>query len=380
MLLKSLILTGAVQGLFLILLLRTKKKNSNSDHLLMIWLGIIATQLLFYYDNLSDKPLITNLFQYIGFSLPLISAPVLYLYIYALSFDYKYEWKKLLLHSVPFLLFNGITCYFYFLSPEETTIRNGIPNFSIQVPQAVIYLLINLMAIVPGFYAVLSLITLQKHKNQLPDNYSYTEKINLNWLRSIVISLLVLFSSLFFLIRYGPGYGLIKNENLFSVVGSILSFYIFFIGYFGLRQTTVFVNVNVPVTPERSNSKTSAYKNSGLNEAMVDQLFQKLLNHMDEQKPFLDENLSLNILAAQLDLNPNQLSQVINQKSEVNFFNFINSYRVEAVKEKLKDPTYSHYSLLAIGYECGFQSKSSFNKIFKHMTDQTPSQYQKSQL
>ncbi len=111
---------------------------------------------------------------------------------------------------------------------------------------------------------------------------------------------------------------------------------------------------------------------------MVDDFFQKLVSHTEENKPYLDENLSLATLAQQLDLTSNQLSQIINQKTSSNFFNFINRYRVEAVKLRLKDPAFAHYSILAIGYDCGFQSKSSFNKIFKQMVDKTPLEFQKS--
>ena len=85
MLLRSLILTGALNGLFFILLLKTKVKRQDSDQLLMIWMGIVALQLLFYYDNLAAVPVFPSYLQLLGFSLPLVSAPVLYLYIRALS-------------------------------------------------------------------------------------------------------------------------------------------------------------------------------------------------------------------------------------------------------------------------------------------------------
>ena len=98
---------------------------------------------------------------------------------------------------------------------------------------------------------------------------------------------------------------------------------------------------------------------------------------MDEHKPFLNEDLSLAILAGELNITANQLSQVINQKTQTNFFNFINGYRVVAVAAKFKDPAMAHFSILGIAYDCGFRSKSSFNKIFKETTGQTPLEYRK---
>lgn len=375
MFLKSLILTGAIQGVFLILLLKTKRKNSDSDQLLMIWLGIMAAQLLFYYDNLSISPLAPNSIQLLGFSLPLISSPALYLYIHSLSFGGQFYWKKAWAHLLPYLLFNLVVFYFYFINPAHVRVSNGIPYF--QIPPVTAFFLIALLAIIPGYYAILSLLVLLKYQKLLPDNYSYTEKINLNWLKWIVISLLALFVTLFIIIKYGVGLGPLTYQNLFAVVGSILSSYIFFIGYFGLRQTTFFTDIPTTINVITEVNFQANYKNSGIDSEMAEQLFQKLKLHMEENKPFLDEDLSLAVLARQVDMTANQLSQVINQKSLSNFFNFINDYRVQAVKEKLKDPAYSHYSILAIGYDCGFRSKASLNKIFKQMTGKTPSAYQK---
>jgi AraC-like DNA-binding protein len=376
MLLTSLILAGAVQGLFLILLLKTKKENSSSDKLLMIWLAITAVQLLFYYDNLSLHPVAPIYFQLLGFSMPLISAPTLYLYTYSLSFGGKLEWIKHGGHLLPYVLFNMLL--FYFVNMGGITISNALPRFSNEVPAVVKAILTVPLAVVSGYYAVLGLQVLLKYQRLLPESYSYTEKINLNWLKGIVISLLVLFIVLFVIIKYSVSYGLLTYENLFAVVGSILAFYVFFIGYFGLRQTTIFTNI--PVTPNvvEEVPAPANYKNSGLSDEMAAQLFQQLKHHMAEKKPFLDEDLNLTMLAQQLDITPNQLSQVINQQSASNFFNFVNSYRVEVVRERLKDPAYAHYSILNIGYDCGFRSKSSFNKIFKEMVGKTPSEYQKS--
>lgn len=373
--LKSLILTGAIQGFFLILLLKTKRKNSISDQLLMIWLGIISVQLLFYYDNLSKTPLAPEFLQLLGFSLPLIGSPLLFLYTYALAFGNQFKWKQIWLHLIPYFLFNLLLYYFCLQNPDSILISNGFPHFYKEIPGPMIWFLTSLMAAIPGFYTIYSLLILLKYQRLLPDNYAYTEKITLNWLKWIIISLLILFITLFLLIKYGVNYELLTYDNLFAVVGAILSFYIFFIGYFGLCQTTVFRDHPLTTDFVTEVVPKTSYKNSGMDEEMCEQLFHQLKHHMEENKPFLAEDLSLSILAVQLGLTANQLSQVINQKSAVNFFTFINRYRVAVVKERLNDPAYSHYSILAIGYDCGFRSKSSFNKIFKEIVGQTPSEY-----
>ena len=379
MLLRSLILTGAINGLFFILLLKNKPKVSESDSILMFWMGIISLQLGFYYDNLAVNPVFSDYFQLLGFSLPLINSPVLYFYIRSLSFGYGFKWRKILIHLLPFLFFNCVTFFLHYTKEHYLFLKDGFPHFRDALNPWVKYPVTALLAIIPGHYTVLSFLVLLRHQKRLPDNYSYTEKINLNWLKWIVVSLLILFAGLFLFIRYGVSYGLVDYPNLFAVVGASLAVYVFFIGFCGLRQDAV-VNGAISIQEDVNEVEISAesYKNSGLSDEKVNEIFIRLKLYMNEEQPFLKEDLSLAMLAGELGITPNQLSQVINQKSASNFFNFINGYRVQAVKDKFKDSALAHYSILSIAYDAGFRSKSSFNKIFKETTGQTPLQYRNS--
>ena len=96
---------------------------------------------------------------------------------------------------------------------------------------------------------------------------------------------------------------------------------------------------------------------------------------MDEKKPYLEPKLTLNMLATQLDVSSNHLSQTINQHQNQNFYDFINQYRVEEFKQRAKDPKNQHFIILALALDAGFNSKSAFNLIFKKHTGMTPSQF-----
>jgi AraC-like DNA-binding protein len=96
---------------------------------------------------------------------------------------------------------------------------------------------------------------------------------------------------------------------------------------------------------------------------------------MIEKKPFLDCNLSLTELAESLGIFNHYLTQVLNDELNQNFYDFINSYRIEEFKKLLLDKKYNRYTLYAIALEAGFNSKSTFNRIFKNFTGLTPSQY-----
>ena len=87
--------------------------------------------------------------------------------------------------------------------------------------------------------------------------------------------------------------------------------------------------------------------------------------------------LTLNDLAQELQLSSGYLSQIINEREQKSFFEFVNFYRVEAIKRKLLDQNYAHYDIFSIALESGFKSKSTFNAVFKKMTQQTPSAYKK---
>lgn len=101
----------------------------------------------------------------------------------------------------------------------------------------------------------------------------------------------------------------------------------------------------------------------------------KLLNHLLEHKPYLESKLSLRLLANQINIHPNQLSWLLNEAVGQNFNSFINSYRLEAFKEIVKNPKYVHLTIEALAYESGFNSKTVFNTYFKKQTGLTPKQY-----
>ncbi|SNZ00813.1 two-component regulator propeller domain-containing protein [Flagellimonas pacifica] len=101
----------------------------------------------------------------------------------------------------------------------------------------------------------------------------------------------------------------------------------------------------------------------------------RLNEEMQKNHMYLDPNLNLGQLAEKLDISANHLSMLLNDYVEKNFYDFINYYRVEEVKRRLANSSYDNQTILSIGVDCGFNSKSAFNRIFKNITGKTPSQY-----
>lgn len=101
---------------------------------------------------------------------------------------------------------------------------------------------------------------------------------------------------------------------------------------------------------------------------------------MDAKKPYLNMYLNLSELAESLNTYPHYLTQILNTIFYQNFYDFINSYRTDEAKNELINPHNNNLTILAIAYNCGFNSKSSFNRIFKQKTGVTPSEYIKSKI
>ena len=122
------------------------------------------------------------------------------------------------------------------------------------------------------------------------------------------------------------------------------------------------------------------YEKTALPPEVVADILARLRTRMATDKPYQNPDLSLAELAAQLRLLPHHLSQVINEQCQQNFFDFINTYRIEEVKRQLQSPETAHLKLEEIGFAAGFNSKSAFNAAFKKYTQTTPSQFRKNTL
>ena len=122
-------------------------------------------------------------------------------------------------------------------------------------------------------------------------------------------------------------------------------------------------------------SEKKKYSKSGLSEEMAVSLHQELNWLMEREKLYTESELSLSDLAARLSVHPNYLSQLINEKEGKNFYDYINTLRIEEFKRLVALPENQRYTILSLAYEFGFNSKSSFNRFFKKATGQSPSVY-----
>lgn len=171
--------------------------------------------------------------------------------------------------------------------------------------------------------------------------------------------------------------------NIISVV--VLILFLLGVGVFGYRQRGLFSELtleeitnlqfqgNLPARPERE----FKYQKSGLQDLETDKILQELKRMMKTNKPYLDPELNLQDLASRLKTTIHKLSQVINEQFHQNFYDFINAYRIEEVKKLLQNSRYNHLKVIAIAYDCGFNSKSAFYTVFRKATTMTPVEYRR---
>ncbi len=134
---------------------------------------------------------------------------------------------------------------------------------------------------------------------------------------------------------------------------------------------------NGPLEPEENGGK---YIRSQLSREESCGYFNQIIFLVEKDKLFINPNLILRDIADQMPISRTYVSQIINENSGCNFYDFINTYRVEEVKKCLADENKKNKCILDCALNAGFKSKATFNTIFKKETGQTPSQYRKSFL
>ncbi|MCD4795375.1 MAG: helix-turn-helix domain-containing protein [Bacteroidales bacterium] len=163
--------------------------------------------------------------------------------------------------------------------------------------------------------------------------------------------------------------------------------FVYLLGFFGYKQGNIFtyqktysknarknIDDNISITNKKEHSNNNETKNiKNEEEAFIDVFYK----YMIEQKPYLDSTLSLFQLAKELNVSTHYLSDILNNNIHKNFYEFINYYRVAEVKKRIISNKNSKFTILAIALDSGFNSKATFNRIFKNYTGYTPSQFQK---
>ena len=381
-------LAGIVITFFLAVLLIDKRNKTTADIILIVWLCAMAFHLVIFYLFITGKiyhyPALLGHIPY-----PLLHGPLLFMYTAELTRQQPKHRIAYVLHFLPVIILYIALIPFFRLTPAEkiNVYLNKGAGYEGLMKTCVIAIIISGIA-----YVSASLYLLYRYRKSIEDEFSNTDKINLAWLRYLIYGIAVIWLAVIF-----------GDESL--VFGTVVLF-VFCLGYFGIKQPGIFTTVSPqlkssptaspenilsePVTPvyhERLPDEESEqtvvssinpkikYEKSGLDEEKAGKIYNQLVECMSNQKYFTDSELTLATLAKTLNVHPNHLSQVINSYEGKNFYDYINYHRVEEFKRLAPLPDNRNYTLLSLAFECGFNSKTSFNRNFKKVTGVSPSEY-----
>lgn len=118
------------------------------------------------------------------------------------------------------------------------------------------------------------------------------------------------------------------------------------------------------------------YQKSGLNSVMLNNYEVVLVRYIEMSKAYLNTDLNLEEVSIQTKIPKHHITQVLNDNLRKNFYEFINEYRIKEAVRILRDDS-KKVNLLSLAFDCGFNSKSSFNNYFKKFMRETPSSFRK---
>jgi len=371
----NILLIGVFEGLFLAMLLFTKKRKTISDKILTFFFIVFSLNIGLSYIDAYNR---NHGFPYPVFILTaapflLLHGPLLWFYIKSHT-DQFFRFKPVyLLNLIPFVaMVIQHTVAYYILPASEKIQIVQTESFKYTLSY---YIFVWAIALSPIIYFYFGLQSINRYKLKIEGYFSQKAEIDLRWLWVIIGSWLILhciINAFFIADLFAPvaSFGIMQFFSF--AFGAV---YIIFIGFFGLKQENVFLThtIQIDLEKEVQHQLKDNYKKPVT--ASENEFVKQLLNHMSEQKPYLEAEITLKILSSQLKVSAEFLSEIINTDFNKNFFDFINYYRIEEFKSQIKNEKNKKLTIIGIAYDCGFNSKATFNRVFKKATGLTPSEY-----
>lgn len=376
----TIIVIGFIQAFFFAVLALTKKKKETADYFLAILFLLLCYQLGVNYITVTPE-LREEYIHLVGTSGPmtLLYGPLLFFFIKNfISKNQRFK-SKYLLHFVPFVLDYVDGFMNFYRQPGHEKLQDVLEIMSGQ-PDADLSFFLIIRSLHPIIYCVWSINVLRVHRSNLKKLFSFTsEKLTLEWLWYLTWSMLIVGTIAFIINCVIVFFEVADWVELRMIVVSISALWVFFLGYYSIKKTPFFRSYHIEGVDtlefDKIEKQPEKYEKTKLKVEEIPGLKKKLMDFLEEEKPYLNSSLSIGELAESVDIPTYQLSQLINDQLGQSFFEMINSYRVKEVKKRFFDPQFSNLTLLGIAMECGFNSKASFNRIFKQLTNQTPTEY-----
>lgn len=303
-------------------------------------------------------------------------SPILLFYIYIMIGRPIRFRLAILLHFLPFIVVVVLTTWFI-IQPIEfknlflTEVQNKNSRF--------VYIIDNFLTTQMTIYLLASFFIIRRYNRKVQEYCSNLHKVSLLWLEEFMVVYISMGFLAFIPLWIWPG----VETLLISVPATCIISY----SYLMLKgvSSPAFLNTKEynmlseslldTVNPNRES--VEKYKNSTLSNEYLDKLCSQIETYFIEKQPYLDSDLDIKSVSENLQIPIHHVSETINRKLNKNFFDFVNSFRVEHARRLLANPKYNNYTIEAIGAECGFGTRVTFFSVFKKNTNQSPSTFRK---
>ena len=346
---------SVLNGFVFAFLLFEKKENRQANRFLSL---TIFSMCLTFTPFILDVS-IWNAYQWLAwlpFSLSYWIGPAFYFYIKTLTETTVSFRKKDLWHFLPIILN-------YLHSIYHGLVANTDPwpwfHHVAEILESAAILSVMI-------YLIFSFRLVRSYQHSLLNNVSYTEMIDLRWVNRFIFViagscvLIVIFLTASMVA--GGKYSLQEWDDPRAFALLAYAGILYWLSISGFKQAQTHRMVNLEGSNEQDHTANS-------------EVIQKLSSAIESNKLYRNPKLSLTDLSKSVDISERVISDAVNNELGKNFFQFINEYRVEEIKERLKDPGNDHLKILSLAFDAGFNSKASFNRVFKSITGQTPKDY-----
>ncbi|MBN2402889.1 MAG: helix-turn-helix transcriptional regulator [Spirochaetes bacterium] len=361
------------QACLLVFILLFMKRNKRANIFFALFIIILSV-------NFFSMFLHANQYNILGAILMLLSIPgisiigvLIYFYTSLVTGTIKKFRIKHLTHFIIYLILLMISLISWHLLLTE-------PDRMIYFRSIALFLLgaglINSLV-----YIIIIFMNLRNYYSRIENYFSDIEKYDMNWLKKLTTLSLLIFllwntefwMSFMRIIKRNPVWMLI-NISLVTVI-------IFATAYYLINKPDTSRETREMLDElEEENIKTERekYAKQNIDDIMKNDYLTRIRDYMLRNKPYLNENINIKELASGMNIPSHHLSIVLNDKLNKNFYSFINEYRIKEAINILEDPENYRANILSIAYNCGFNSKSTFNSVFKKFTGRTPSEYKNS--
>lgn len=328
------------QGLFLIIFLSqsNKRRKKQSTRLMMALLGLLTlhmlNNLLVYYGAGKIFGRLTCFYGY-------LYGPLFYGQMQSLMYK---DFRLTLKHS-----WHAIPAIFWLVI--------SLSNVSL-CHQWSMLILVSI-----GAYLTVSIWQVMLYRKVIKNTRTNTQRFDLSWMQLLIF----IFVAIFLADTWGA-----FNKNTEIITFLLLLSFVNIVVYKGLQHSQAFGGI----TQQEQQSVVSKPMVPSDNEANQHTLA-KLNAYVNNEQVYLNSNITLQILAEKTAIPARQISYLINRYQQQNFSEFINNFRIEAAKTRLKNPDDNKETILEVMYAVGFNSKSSFNTFFKKKTGLTPTEYKR---